>query len=441
MRIPWTNIAVADEWRNSSSHRLAGPATEGMDRLMRAASINPVCLLIFITAGVCPAQLLINGTGTTNNVRVFPSDLAVLEAGEERRDLPCAVVGSKAVLGFDLRYHAGYEVSLPLKEIAGSENLLTMLFRVTPVEPTGDPLFFTQRIKVPSIDEDAKGDAYLQGSFDLGEGKYKVEWLMRDRTERVCAQMWDVDAVLPQRDKQIALALQPGDIRAADREQFRDEPPVARAAEEPPLNVKVLINFAPQSAKSQTLQPLDTSALVSILRNISREPRIGRFSLVAFNLHEQRVLYRQENADKIDFPALGEALQSLNLGTIDLKRLGEKNGDTAFLASLIKDEIATPGATGPDAIVFAGPKALLEENIPQESLKEIGELTYPVFYMNYNLYPQAVPWTDTISKAVKYLKGQEYTISRPRDLWFAVTEMVSRIVKWKQGRRSGTSSE
>ena len=412
-----------------------------MDRLMRAASITRVSLLFALTAGLCPAQILINGSGTTNTVRVFPSDLAVLEAGEERRDLPCAVVGSKAVLGFDLRYHAGYEVSLPLKEIAGSENLLTMLFRVTPVEPSGAPLFFTQRIKVPSIDEDAKGDAYLQGSFDLGEGKYKVEWLMRDRTERVCAQMWDVDAVLPQRDKQIALALQPGDIRAADKEQFRDEPPVARAAEEPPLNVKVLINFAPQSAKSQTLQPLDTSALVSILRNISREPRIGRFSLVAFNLHEQRVLYRQENADKIDFPALGEALQSLNLGTIDLKRLGEKNGDTAFLASLIKDEVATPGATGPDAVVFAGPKALLEENIPQESLKEIGDLTYPVFYMNYNLYPQAVPWTDTISKAVKYLKGQEYTISRPRDLWFAVTEMVSRIVKWKQGRRSGTSSE
>ena len=91
-------------------------------------------------------------------------------------------------------------------------------------------------------------------------------------------------------------------------------------------------------------------------------------------------------------------------------------------------------------MVFAGPKALLEESVPAESLRQIGELGYPVFYMNYNLYPQAVPWNDAIGKAVKFLKGYEYTISKPRDLWFAVTEMVSRIVKTKQGRRSGTSS-
>ena len=40
-----------------------------------------------------------------------------------------------------------------------------------------------------------------------------------------------------------------------------------------------------------------------------------------------------------------------------------------------------------------------------------------------------VPWKDSISHAVKLFRGTEYTISRPRDLWFAVTEMVSRIVK------------
>ena len=82
----------------------------------------------------------------------------------------------------------------------------------------------------------------------------------------------------------------------------------------------------------------------------------------------------------------------------------------------------------------------MEENVPQEILREIGELHYPVFYMNYYLFPQAVPWNDTISKAVKFLKGYEYTISKPRDLWFAVTEMVSKIVTTKQRRRTGTSS-
>jgi len=363
--------------------------------------------------------------------------MAVFEAGEVRKDLPCSVVGSKAILGFDLRYHSGYEVTVPMHEVAGQENLLTILFRITPIEPAGDPVYFTQRVRVPAIEDNAKGDAFLQGSFDVGEGKYKADWLMRDRSERVCSSSWDVQAELPTKDKQIALAISAGTVQPSDREQFQEEPPVARAAADPPLSVKVLINFAPQNSRSATLQPLDTNALVSILRNISRDPRIARFSLVAFNLQEQRVIYRQDNADRIDFPALGEALASINLGTVDLKRLANKNGDTDFLTHLIVEETAT--AAPPDALVFAGPKALLDGNIPQESLKQVGELHYPIFYMNYNLYPQATPWNDTISKAVKFFKGYEYTISKPRDLWFAVTEMVTRISKSKQIRRAGMS--
>jgi hypothetical protein len=372
--------------------------------------------------------------------RIFNTDLAVLEAGEERRDLPCSVVSAKPLLGFDLRYHSGYEVSIPLRELAGSENLLTVLFRVTPTDPAGDVMYFTHRIRVPAVEEDAKGDAYLQGGFDIGEGKYHMDWLMRDRSERVCSSSWDFEAELPSKDKQIELAIPAGRIRASDHEQFQDEPPIVRSTEDPPLNVKVMVNFAPQKTRSATLQPLDTAALVAILRNISRDPRIGRFSLVAFNLQEQRIVYRQENAEKIDFPALGDALESLNLGTIDLKRLSNPNGDTEFLTSLIRQEVGSGDGTTPDALVFAGPKALLEESVPQDTLREIGDLQYPVFYMNYNLYPNTIPWNDTISKAVKFFKGYEYTISKPRDLWYAVTEMVSRIVKSKNGRRPGSSS-
>lgn len=388
---------------------------------------------------IAHSQVLVNGSGPGGAVRMFPTDLAVLEAGESRTDLPCTVVNSKPVLGFDLRFHAGYDVTIPLRELSGSENLLTILFRITPLEPAGKTVYMTQRIKVPAIEEDARGDAGLQGAFDVGEGRYRVDWLMRDRAERVCAHSWEVDAALPARDKGIQLALRSGEVRPIDREQFKEEPPVARSTEETPLNVKLLINFAPQKADAATLRPLDTSALVEILRNISREPRIGRFSLVAFNLQERRVLFKQENAEKIDFPALGEALGTLNLGTVDLTRLSQKHGDTEFLTTLIQEEIAA-APEPPDAMVIAGPKAMLEESITPESLKSIGQVNYPVFYMNYNLSPQAVPWNDTISKAVKFLKGYEYTITRPRDLWFAVTEMVSKIVKSKQDKRSGTSS-
>ena len=82
-------------------------------------------------------------------------------------------------------------------------------------------------------------------------------------------------------------------------------------------------------------------------------------------LQEQRILYRQENSDRIDFPALGDALRSLNLGTVDLKRLSNRNGETDFLTDLIQKEIR--GEDHPDALIFAGPKALLDDNVSRES--------------------------------------------------------------------------
>ena len=385
-------------------------------------------------------QMVLVGSGPAGTVNIFNTDLAVLEAGETRKDIPCTVTPSKPTVGFDLRFHAGYEVTIPLKDLSGDENMLNILFRVEPRDRQDQATYFTQHIHVPVIEDDAKGDAYLQGTFDLGEGQYHIDWLMRDRGERVCSFSWDTDAALTPKDRPMNLAIAPKAIQRTDFEQFRDEPPVERLSSPPPLNVKVLVNFAPQNSLSATLQPLDTAALVSILRSIVREPRIGKFSVVAFNMQEQKVVYRQEDVDRLDFPALGRALTSLNLGTVDLKKLGDKHGDTEFLTNLVRNEVVSSGKDHPDAVIFAGPKVLLDSNVPEESLKENGNIDFPVFYMNYNLNPQAVPWKDAISRTVHFFRGYEYTITKPRDLWVAVSEMVSRIVKSRNGKQAATIS-
>jgi hypothetical protein len=366
-------------------------------------------------------------------VRMVNADMAILETQDVRKDLACTVTPGKATLGFDLRFHSGYEVTVPLKDLAGSENQLTILFRVTPQDHKDQPAYFVQHIHVPALEEAAKGDATLDGVVDLGEGSYHVDWMMRDRAERVCSFYWDVDATLAAKDKEIELTLAPGQVERLQTEQFIEEPPVARAPSPHPLNIKVLVNFAPQDKDASTFQPFDTLALVSILRRISREPQFGKFSVVAFNMQEQRVLYRQNSADRIDFPALGDAINSVKLGRVDLKRLAQKHGDTEFLTELIRKEMSNEDH--PDALVFAGPKIMLDESVPPETLKPFApDIDYPVFYMNYALNPQQNPWKDSISRAVHVFKGTEYTISRPRDLWFAVSEMVSRIVKSKHGR-------
>jgi hypothetical protein len=394
------------------------------------------CLVV----GAVPAfgQVLMAGSSPGGSVRLFSSDAAILEAGESRKDLQCTVTPSKPFLGFDLKFHAGYEVSVPLKELSGSDNHLTMVFRVYPEHKPEAASYFSQRWSVPPIDEDAGGAAQLTGSFDVGEGKYHVDWLMRDRSERVCSHSWDADAALPTKDKQMALDIAAGMIQPADAEPFKQEPPVDRQQSEN-LNVKVVVNFAPQDSLSAALQPIDTNALLSILRSIARDPHIGRFSIVAFNMQEQRVIYRQDAAKQIDFPGLGAALRSLNLGTVDVKRLSQKHGDTEFLANFLTQEVVDPKEQ-PDAVIIAGPKVATEGNLPQDAFRQAGDLKFPVFYMNYNLNPTANPWRDAIGTAVKTLKGAEFTISKPRDLFFAWTDIIGRIVKSKLGRPVATSA-
>jgi len=378
-------------------------------------------------------------SGPGSSVRLITTDAAILESQEVRKDLPCTVTPNKPQLGFDMRYHSGYDVSVPLKELAGNDNQLTMVFRVIPYTHPDDAVYFSQRIGVPAIDEDAGGPAFLSGTFDVGEGKYHIDWLMRDRSERVCSFYWDIEANLPAKDKQMTLDIQPKVVKAADTEPFKQEAPVERQQQETPLNIKVVINFAPQDAASATLQPLDTNALISILRNIGREPRIGKFSIIAYNMQSQKVIYRQEGASQIDFPAIGKALNSVNLGTVDLKRLSQKHGDSEFLSTLITKELKEDSQPA-DAVIFAGPKVMLDDGIPQDTLKQLADVKTPVFYMNYNLNPQVNPWRDAIGNTVRYLKGLEFTITRPRDLFFSWSEIMGRIIKLKFGRSAGVNS-
>ena len=378
----------------------------------------------------CQAQNAIRPAEPGEALNLMPSDQAILEEEGERKDIPCTVTERKPELGFDLRFHSGYDVNVPLKELSGND-LLTVLFRVYPEGDRARSSYFVQHFHVPDLDDAAKGDALLQGAVDVGEGRYHVDWLMRDRSERICSSGWDVNAELSPKEKPIPLFLKPNNVSESSMTAFFNE--TSGLAGKPGaqgLNVKLLVNFAPQLKGAASLKRSDVDALVTILKNIQRDPHVGRISLVAFNMDEAQVVYRQDSGEQIDFPAIGKALDAMKLGTVNVGSLADKNRTTAFLEQLIQTEMKT--SPHPDAVIFAGPKAMLDADVPQEDLRRIGNVECPVFYLNYNLNPQAVPWKDSISHAIRVFKGTEFTISRPKDLWYSTTEVVDRILSWKR---------
>ncbi|HYM12018.1 MAG TPA: acetyltransferase [Bryobacterales bacterium] len=386
-------------------------------------------LLAAAVCGLMPrgaAQTELNFSRLGGVVRIVNTDMAVLESPENRNDLPCLVTPLRPELAFDLRFHAGYRVTIPLKDLAGGGDQLRALIRVTPLDKPDNQIYLVDRFNVPAIEEDAKGEASLPGGFTLGPGRYKVDWLMRDRAERVCSWHWDAEAVVDPGNKDLPLTMAANTVGERPQEPFSEQTPVERASADRLLHVKILANFSPTTPRETTMKPWDVEAIVSILRSIAREPQIGRFSLIAFNMQEQRVIFREDNVERIDFPALGEAVGGIKLGTVDYRKLQDPLSSTRFLTSLLSEQLG-PQTPEPDAIVITGPKLMLEKNVSRDALKEAGRASCPIFYLNYNFNPRNTPWRDAIGSALKVYRGLEYSITLPRDLGAALTDMMFRV--------------
>jgi hypothetical protein len=290
----------------------------------------------------------------------------------------------------------------------------------------------SQKVPVPPLDKGITGTGAIQGTFALGEGRYHVDWLMRDQRSRICANSWDLDAKLSPKDVQLKPWVQTTFVHPLHETLFEEEPPVQRDAQSDLLKVDVIVNFAPQNPNSAVLDVNDLQGLVAILRRIASDPHIGEYSLVACSLQAPKILSRQENVSRIDFPAVGEALKSLQLGLIDAKQLSMKDGAAQFMARLVREQLSKQRA---DALIIVGPKLSGDVKLSRETLDSVETLDRPLFYLNYNADPTANPWRDFIGNVVKRKRGFEYSITHPKDLFNAWSDVVSRITR---GRHSKT---
>ena len=90
---------------------IRGPGDErGFGRALALRSGVSLLGACCSAAGWARAQALVRARSAARS-RIINTDMAVLEAQDVRKDLPCTVTPDKPVLGFDLRFHAGYDVA------------------------------------------------------------------------------------------------------------------------------------------------------------------------------------------------------------------------------------------------------------------------------------------------------------------------------------------
>ncbi len=382
-------------------------------------------LLLLSAVALGRAQVLLSPP-----IRENPSDLAALAEEESRNDLPCKVTPVKPFVGFDLRYHSGYTVSVPVEDLAPYGDQLLVLMRITPESDPADAAYLADSFALPRLNSDLHGEATFPGEFILGPGHYQVKWMIRGQEGRICSSSWELDAEPADWLHEVSPGLSPNAVSEYVKDPFQPAVPVERDRRNQ-LHVKLLVNFSPGDPEQVVLSPQDLQAIVSIMRTVVQEPRFNKFSLVAFSTRDEKILFRQDDAPEIDFAGLGNSVGNLTFGTVDYARLMDPTSEARFLTSLLTENTEAQHQP-PDAVVIIGPKVFLEKGIPKETLREGGLPRCPVFYLNYMSDPTKNPWRDAVTVVLRALRGFEYVITRPRDLASALLDMRSQLADLRQ---------
>ena len=403
---------------------------QGRSHILRTPRFGFVLLAILSLASPPPAA----GQAVSDGSPTFPPGGDTFEWEEERwpaptRPISCRVRGFPPFLDFEFRFLTGYLAEIP-REIRGPANRFLLRVAVNPVWPeAAEGVSFSSRFEVPEIGQNRSGAIRFSHSFATGEGVYDVMWHLQDGFGRFCTTRWTVEVRRSKKDRDVELTLARGEIAPSLVYLFREETPVPPDPAGKMLRVKLLVSMDVRGWRRVTVPLWRYAPVLSIMRVMARHPALAEFSVVAFSLDDQQVLFEQDYESVIDFPALGETLEELTPGTVTFQQLGKKK-EQKFLADLLEKELGDDDES--DAFIFIGWDLRIGKKVAKEALEGLKRSPTPVFYLNP---ATRLNWRGLLGNAVKALGGTRYKVRRPRDLPAAIEQMVEKIPA-RSARRS-----
>ena len=391
---------------------------------MRAGRLAAIAVPLL--AWSTPAQELFeSGPGT--RLRFHSSDNAILSGDENRVDIGCSVEPQSPRLGFDLKYTAGYIVKVPAAAVSPSGERLRVLFRVRSLDGgNSEPVYFRQVFDLAPNVADGGGTAVFPGRYVVGPGRYEVDWLMRNLQGRVCSAHWRTRAPTPGHTGRLAAAATANLIAPHREDTFGAEPPVLRSSGlGAGLHVELLVNLAPLDRDRFRLDPYEIDSVMGMLRSLHREPSIGLFSLTIFHTYDRQIVYSTAQQTHLDFEAIGEAIEAMPVGVVDVDALADAEGDKLFLAEVLSGALG-PGGGSRDAVVVLGPKVDREARL-EENMLAAAEASAPLFQFAYNRNPRSYPWPGAIESALRPYGLTLYSVTSPRDFSRALEGLLGAI--------------
>jgi hypothetical protein len=339
--------------------------------------------------------------------------------------LKCYIEKWNPFLDFALRFQSGYVVHCRLGLFEGKKVTVAIYLRVTPEGKP--PALFASGYRLPAITPDMplaktpnklKQEIGLSGVVSFGEGRYSVDVLVMDDRGRSCRKHWKIKVAPDRSQRRVHLAIDPLTVQSFDRRTWNVPPPQRSGG----LRLTVLLDAAPINPYQSSLRAWDRMFLLECIYSLLRQMPYKSVRLVAFNLDQQREIFRRDPFDDAAFLALSRSLQEIETGTISVQALKNRNSPE-FLTNLANQELAADAPS--DVVILLGPNARSDANIRPELLTRTPD-SPPLFYFHY------IPWVgnafpDAFQNLTKAAAGKTFQIHSPADFDQAIQKILTQL--------------
>ena len=328
--------------------------------------------------------------------REIPKVIQAFNEPAQGNSLKCSVETVKPFLDFGFRFQVAYIARCALVQFGGNETQVVTYIRVR--RASGAPTILGDVYRIPAIPKEMQSDVNFRrlnaeiefsGAFAVGEGEYPVELLILDNQQRVFRKSWKAKAVTRKDEHRAALALKPDTVGAVVLPSWNS----AERGDTKRLRLTILLDAAPINPTSSKLRAWDRAFLLDSLASLLRQFPSKSVRLIAFNLDQQKEIYRREDFDRRGFRELARALQELELGSISYTTLQRQQGWSSLLAKLTNEELTAAQAS--DLVIFLGPNTRISGKIPREMLSGNDDFGRHLYYLEYywhwgNEFPDAI---------------------------------------------------
>jgi hypothetical protein len=349
----------------------------------------------------------------------IPKMAKFFEPRPDEKRLECEVKPVPAQLNFSFRIQSGYRVRLPMKQFLGAGHALALASRVTP--EGRDPVYLLTGIRMPIVPKN-KVDWDLGGFFLLGEGRYRVDFLIADDTNRVCRKSWNVEVKLDARERSMNLGMAPGVVGEVSLRRWSAQNPETDVHRIPRLTV--LLHAAPIITRMTRLRAQDRAILLGSLVALLESLPAHSVRLVVFNLDQQKELFRQNLLTPEAFEPLTQSMNNLQLQLVDFRVLQNREGHISLLADLVNQELSAKDPS--DAVIFLGPTARYFDKFPD--LVAEARAGSRFFYIQYKPnWDRGQDFPDSIDFAVKKLRGKTIRVHNPDEFAKAIQQIDTQM--------------